>query len=64
MSYIVDNCWVLMSWISIILDGEMMVWDPVVERYLAFGTLKSAALGELSLGTLVTRQLICKRPFQ
>lgn len=25
-----------------------MVWDPVVERYLAFGTLKSAALGELS----------------
>lgn len=32
----------------------MMVWDPVVERYLAFGTLKSAALGELSFGTLVT----------
>ncbi|KGB77341.2 hypothetical protein CNBG_3179 [Cryptococcus deuterogattii R265] len=29
---------------NIILDGEMMVWDPVVERYLAFGTLKSAAL--------------------
>lgn len=25
-----------------------MVWDPVVERYLAFGALKSAALGELS----------------
>lgn len=25
-----------------------MVWDPVVGRYLAFGTLKSAALGELS----------------
>lgn len=42
----------------------MMVWDPVVERYLAFGTLKSAALGELSLGTFVTCQLICKRPFQ
>ncbi|OXC65372.1 DNA ligase 4 [Cryptococcus neoformans] len=29
---------------NVILDGEMMVWDPVVERYLAFGTLKSAAL--------------------
>lgn len=41
--------WVLMSWTSVILDGEMMVWDPVVERYLAFGTLKSAALGELSV---------------
>lgn len=33
--------------ISIILDGEMLVWDPVLEKYLAFGTLKTAALGEL-----------------
>lgn len=31
--------------ISIILDGEMLVWDPVSERNLPFGTLKTAALG-------------------
>lgn len=31
---------------SIILDGEMLVWDPIVEKYLAFGTLKTAASGE------------------
>lgn len=30
---------------SIILDGEMLVWDPVSGRNLPFGTLKSAALG-------------------
>lgn len=30
---------------SIILDGEMLVWDPVSERNLPFGTLKTAALG-------------------
>ncbi|CAL1714652.1 unnamed protein product [Somion occarium] len=29
---------------SIILDGEMLVWDPVSERNLPFGTLKTAAL--------------------
>ena len=29
----------------IILDGEMLVWDPVSERNLPFGTLKTAALG-------------------
>ncbi|KAH9066874.1 ATP dependent DNA ligase domain-containing protein [Lactarius vividus] len=29
---------------SIILDGEMLVWDPVSGRNLPFGTLKSAAL--------------------
>lgn len=29
-----------------ILDGEMLVWDPLLEKYLAFGSLKSAALGE------------------
>ncbi|KZP16598.1 ATP-dependent DNA ligase [Athelia psychrophila] len=27
-----------------ILDGEMLVWDPVSERNLPFGTLKTAAL--------------------
>ena len=31
---------------SIILDGEMLVWDPVSERNLPFGTLKTAALGK------------------
>jgi len=31
---------------SVILDGEMMVWDPILEKYLAFGTLKTAAGGE------------------
>jgi len=31
---------------SCILDGEMLVYDPLLERYLAFGTLKTAALGE------------------
>ncbi|KAG5353805.1 hypothetical protein C0989_001922 [Termitomyces sp. Mn162] len=30
---------------DIILDGEMLVWDPISERNLPFGTLKSAALG-------------------
>ncbi|KAG6812748.1 hypothetical protein H0H92_000794 [Tricholoma furcatifolium] len=29
---------------QIILDGEMLVWDPVSERNLPFGTLKTAAL--------------------
>ncbi|KAK4686832.1 DNA ligase 4, partial [Tremellales sp. Uapishka_1] len=28
---------------NVILDGEMLVWDPILEKYLAFGTLKSAA---------------------
>ncbi|KAJ9107908.1 hypothetical protein QFC19_002651 [Naganishia cerealis] len=27
-----------------ILDGEMLVWDPLLGKYLAFGSLKSAAL--------------------
>ncbi|GBE86558.1 DNA ligase 4 [Sparassis crispa] len=31
---------------EIILDGEMLVWDPVVERNLPFGTLKTAALNK------------------
>jgi ATP-dependent DNA ligase len=30
---------------SLILDGEMLVWDPVSERNLPFGYLKTAALG-------------------
>ena len=25
----------------------MLVWDPSLEKYLAFGTLKTAALGEV-----------------
>ncbi|KAI0629298.1 DNA ligase 4 [Trametes polyzona] len=29
---------------EIILDGEMLVWDPVSERNLPFGTLKTAAI--------------------
>ncbi|KAF7972746.1 hypothetical protein HWV62_17106 [Athelia sp. TMB] len=29
---------------NIILDGELLVWDPVSERNLPFGTLKTAAL--------------------
>ncbi|KAH9479555.1 DNA ligase 4 [Psilocybe cubensis] len=29
---------------EIVLDGEMLVWDPVSERNLPFGTLKTAAL--------------------
>ena len=32
------------SVLSIILDGEMLVWDPVTERHLPFGSLKTAAL--------------------
>jgi len=31
---------------SLILDGEMMVWDPEIEKYLPFGNLKTSALGE------------------
>ena len=31
--------------LSIILDGEMLVWDPVSGRNLPFGNLKTAALG-------------------
>ncbi|KAI0390407.1 DNA ligase I [Xylariaceae sp. FL0594] len=29
---------------NIILDGEMLVWDPLLKKVLRFGTLKSAAL--------------------
>ncbi|KAJ3551575.1 hypothetical protein NPX13_g11328 [Xylaria arbuscula] len=29
---------------NIILDGEMIVWDPALKKVLKFGTLKSAAL--------------------
>ncbi|KAG9094130.1 DNA ligase (ATP) [Ceratobasidium sp. 392] len=30
-----------------ILDGEMMVWDPALDKYLGFGTLKTAAIDQL-----------------
>ncbi|KAI0289553.1 DNA ligase 4 [Russula brevipes] len=39
---------------NIILDGEMLVWDPVSERNRPFGTLKSAALDK-SKGNLNPR---------
>ncbi|KAI1435083.1 DNA ligase I [Xylaria sp. CBS 124048] len=29
---------------NVILDGEMIVWDPLLEKVMRFGTLKSAAL--------------------
>ncbi|KDQ13109.1 hypothetical protein BOTBODRAFT_33972 [Botryobasidium botryosum FD-172 SS1] len=29
---------------NVILDGEMLVWDPLLEKYLGFGTLKTHAL--------------------
>ncbi|KAI1827391.1 DNA ligase I [Xylaria intraflava] len=29
---------------NIILDGEMIVWDPLLDKVMRFGTLKSAAL--------------------
>ncbi|ESZ94553.1 hypothetical protein SBOR_5043 [Sclerotinia borealis F-4128] len=31
---------------SIILDGEMITWDPITNKVVAFGTLKTAALSE------------------
>ncbi|KAI1409501.1 ATP-dependent DNA ligase [Hypoxylon sp. FL1857] len=31
---------------NIILDGEMIVWDPELDKVLTFGTLKTAALAE------------------
>ncbi|KAI1393174.1 ATP-dependent DNA ligase [Hypoxylon trugodes] len=31
---------------NIILDGEMIVWDPEIDKVLGFGTLKTAALAE------------------
>ncbi|KAL1413255.1 DNA ligase (ATP) [Vanrija albida] len=33
---------------NIILDGEMMVWDPILDKYLAFGSLKTAALDNVA----------------
>ncbi|KAF8325377.1 ATP dependent DNA ligase domain-containing protein, partial [Cantharellus anzutake] len=29
---------------DVILDGEMLVWDPSIEKYLPFGKLKTSAL--------------------
>ena len=43
---------------SIILDGEMLVWDPVAERLLPFGTLKTAALGESVLFTVMLKLIV------
>jgi len=40
---------------SVILDGEMLVWDPILEKYLAFGTLKTAAGGEFTADKLNRR---------
>jgi len=34
-----------MNFLSCILDGEMLVWDPILEKYLGFGALKTAAIG-------------------
>ncbi|KZV67055.1 DNA ligase 4 [Peniophora sp. CONT] len=31
---------------DIVLDGELLVWDPVSERHLPFGTLKTAAINK------------------
>ncbi|CAE6411628.1 unnamed protein product [Rhizoctonia solani] len=43
-----------------ILDGEMMVWDPMLDKYLAFGTLKTAAND--ILGKVDTRDDDSPRP--
>ncbi|KAL4066025.1 ATP dependent DNA ligase domain-containing protein [Scleroderma citrinum] len=40
---------------DIILDGEMLVWDPASERLLPFGTLKTAALDK-------SKQALSPRP--
>ena len=32
---------------NIILDGEMITWDPVTDKIMKFGSLKTAALSEL-----------------
>ena len=32
---------------NIILDGEMITWDPVTDKVMKFGNLKTAALSEL-----------------
>lgn len=40
---------------SIILDGEMLVYDPVSDRNLPFGTLKTAALGTLLAFAFINR---------
>ena len=40
----VERCWGLSDRARVILDGEMLVFDPVDKRYMAFGNLKTAAL--------------------
>ncbi|CAE6418894.1 unnamed protein product, partial [Rhizoctonia solani] len=43
-----------------ILDGEMMVWDPMLDKYLAFGALKTAAAD--IMGKVDTRDNDSPRP--
>lgn len=31
---------------SLVLDGEMLVWDPVLGKYMPFGNLKTFALAK------------------
>ncbi|RVX75050.1 hypothetical protein B0A52_01327 [Exophiala mesophila] len=33
---------------NIILDGEMITWDPALDKIVPFGTLKTAALSEIN----------------
>jgi len=44
VSGLLSDC-TMLTLSSLILDGEMLVWDPVSERNLPFGHLKTAALG-------------------
>ena len=37
----------------IILDGEMLVYDPVTDRNLPFGSLKTAALGKFIMHAII-----------
>ena len=32
---------------SVILDGEMLVWEPRLRKYMPFGNLKSFSSSEL-----------------
>lgn len=45
---------------SIIIDGEMIAYDPVKEAYQPFGTLKSAALdGKSPPQSIIEPNLVC-----
>lgn len=51
MRSIADACKrALRQWYRIILDGEMMVFDPISKRFSPFGYLKQAAIGASCLG--------------